>query len=157
MAGSIHEHGYSAGPVYGFLSNFAQVSDDRPVDPDFKEAKGFGAEGVDDGYDPYGYGDFGYGYGAAQTQYKEIQEKLNAMQAAYEQFEDSAANRKGAGRVASSGRNQEALDALQAAMDAKWSYMNAAIDAQNKAWEATKAARTATMEAAVEDARKKIA
>jgi len=45
-----HEHGLSAGPVYGYLNQFAQTGD-------YKEPYGFGAEGADDGYDPYGYGD----------------------------------------------------------------------------------------------------
>jgi hypothetical protein len=45
-----HQHGLSAGPVYGYLSQFAQTGD-------YKEPYGFGAEGADDGYDPFGYGD----------------------------------------------------------------------------------------------------
>lgn len=76
--GSGHEHGYSAGPVYGYLSNgYAQVTPVSHPEPGYETNYG-----VDDGYDPFGYGDFGYGYGYAQFQYKEIQDKLNAMSAA---------------------------------------------------------------------------
>lgn len=74
QGGNSHEHGLSAGPVYGYINKYAQRS--VPFDPDYTEPHGYGTEGKDDGYDPYGYGDFGYGYGYAQTQYKEVQEKL---------------------------------------------------------------------------------
>ena len=63
-----HEHGLSAGPVYGYINKYAQANGKGrsvPFDPDHQETHGYGAEGKDDGYDPYGYGDFGYGYGYA--------------------------------------------------------------------------------------------
>ena len=30
--------------------------------------------GIDDGYDPFGYGDYGYGYGAAQQSFKDMKQ-----------------------------------------------------------------------------------
>ena len=55
----------------------SKVADDKkkPFDKDYVDPF-YQSIGVDDGYDPYGYGDYGYGYGHAQTQFKEIQEKL---------------------------------------------------------------------------------
>lgn len=37
------------------------------------------SHGFEDGYNPYGFGDFGFGYGSAQTQYKKVQAKLQAF------------------------------------------------------------------------------
>ena len=82
LAGGAHEHGYSGGAVGGYISYLAQVSSNRGggqyvvYDNDYYEPVGFGAEGPDDGYSPFGVGDFGYGYGAAQQQYKEVQKVL---------------------------------------------------------------------------------
>ena len=82
LAGGRHEHGYSGGAVSGYLSHRAQVSSNRGggqyvvTDNDYYEPVGFGLEGPDDGYSPFGVGDFGYGYGAAQQQYKEVQKVL---------------------------------------------------------------------------------
>lgn len=74
-----HEHGYSAGPVFAYVGVHAQIADDgkkgKPFDKDYVDPF-YQSIGVDDGYDPYGYGDYGYGYGHAQTQFREIQEKL---------------------------------------------------------------------------------
>jgi hypothetical protein len=65
--GNGNKAGLSGGPVYGFLNQFAQVSDTQlPKDLAYTEPYGYGAEGPDDGYDPFGYGDQGYGYGYAQ-------------------------------------------------------------------------------------------
>ena len=73
LAGSNHNHGYRAGPVFGHLSQFAQVSDDNPVNfLEKRPRQGWGAEGPEDGYDPFGYGDWGFGFGASQTQKKEV-------------------------------------------------------------------------------------
>jgi len=70
VGGGGHEHGLSAGPVYGYIPQFAQTSTEQassvPFDPDYVEPVGFGAEGPDDGYDPYGIGDQGFGYGYGQ-------------------------------------------------------------------------------------------
>jgi hypothetical protein len=63
------EIGYSAGPVFGFLNQFAQTKQTDVTiaqNPDYPEPYGFGNEGVHDGYDPYGYGDYGFGYGYSQ-------------------------------------------------------------------------------------------
>jgi hypothetical protein len=59
------ESGYSAGPVFGFLNQFAQTKQTVTFtqNPDRFEPVGFGNEGVHDNYDPYGYGDYGFGYG----------------------------------------------------------------------------------------------
>lgn len=71
LASSNHNHGYRAGPVFGYLAQFAQVSDDNPANfLEKPERQGWGAEGPEDGYDPYGYGDWGWGYGPSQTQKK---------------------------------------------------------------------------------------
>jgi len=78
-----HDHGYSAGPVYGYIAQYAQVNEPSsvPFDEDYVEPVGYGAEGPsDDNYDPFGYGEHGYGYGYAQKAYKELQEKIKAME-----------------------------------------------------------------------------
>ena len=78
LANSKHNHGYRAGPVFGYKSEFAQVVGDSADNPfnflEKPEKHGWGAEGPEDGYDPYGYGDWGWGFGKSQTQYKEVSE-----------------------------------------------------------------------------------
>ena len=76
LANGGHEHGLSAGPVFGLLY-MAQTTDNEPVDL-----------GTFDGYDPYGYGEFGWGYGDAQQQYKDIQDILDQMTAAQQKLKD---------------------------------------------------------------------
>ena len=69
LASSKHNHGYRAGPVFGYRSELAQVSadgDSRSPNPftllEKPELQGWGAEGPEYGYDPYGYGDWGWGF-----------------------------------------------------------------------------------------------
>ena len=69
LANNQHNHGYRAGPVFGLRSALAQVNDDRSPNPftllEKPPLQGWGAEGPEDGYDPYGYGDQGFGFGPA--------------------------------------------------------------------------------------------
>ena len=137
-----HKHGYSAGPVYGYLSNFAQVTfgGDAPsseplnFDNDYVEPVGFGAEGPDDGYIPFGYGDQGFGYGAAQQQYKEVQEVRAEMQAAWDLIVEQNEARIAAHEAELIEGHEIATADFMAALQAKWDMMQANIDAQNAAW-----------------------
>ena len=149
-----HEHGYSAGPVFGYIKAYAQVADKFKSDfHPHNEPHGFGKEGLDDGYDPYGYGDFGYGYGHAQTQYKEIQEKLRVMDAALVSIVEKNEKRLADSEAALAVTQEVAWTRFSDALDAKWDQLSAAIDAQNAAWEKTVDSRTATVTKALDTAK----
>ena len=45
------------------------------------------------GYNPFGYGSDGFGYGPAQTQYSQIQDKVNGMKHAFILFEQKSQER----------------------------------------------------------------
>ena len=173
-----HKHGTSAGPIYGFVatSHYAQVAGSGEEDhgheegydghhdtqnvniqyaPDAAHPKPLPA--VDDGYDPYGYGDYGFGYGGAQVQYKAIQEKLAAMVQAQAEIVQKNEDRIAASRAALDQVQEETWAEWTAAQDAKWATMTETIAALNAAKAAAIEARTATFEQALADARGAIA
>jgi hypothetical protein len=89
--------GYSAGNVEGL----AQMRVNR-----FAQTKQAGA----DGYDTYGYGDLGYGYGPQQDSYNEIREKIKVFEDAVQALRD--------GEAAKLEESKENLnDAMDAAME----------------------------------------
>ena len=164
LANSKHNHGYRAGPVFGFRSELAQVSadgDSRSPNPftllEKPELQGWGAEGPEDGYNPYGYGDWGWGFGPSQTQYKEVSEQLDIMEATWAATEASHAARMKRSREEMEAEWAQAWDDLTEAMAAKWAQMTINIDTMNTKWAETLATRTAIVEKAVSDARKAIA
>ena len=164
LASSKHNHGYRAGPVFGYRSELAQVSadgDSRSPNPftllEKPELQGWGAEGPEDGYNPYGYGDWGWGFGPSQTQYKEVSERLAAMEATWAATEASHAARMERSRKEMEAEWAQAWADLEDKMAEKWARMTVNIDTMNAAWAETLAARTATVKKAVEDARKAIA
>ena len=121
LAGSDHNHGYRAGPVFGHLAQFAQVSDDNPVNfLEKRPGQGWGAEGPEDGYDPYGYGDWGWGFGASQTQKKEVQAQLDAMEATWAEMERRRAARMAAARADMESEQALAWDDFTVALEQKW-------------------------------------
>jgi hypothetical protein len=160
LASGRHNHGYRAGPVFGFRSELAQVSadgDSRSPNPflltEKPELQGWGAEGPEDGYDPYGYGDQGFGFGPSQTQYKEVEEKLAAYEAAVAATTFAHGERMAASRAAMEAEWSTALSQWGATLDAKWDAMSANVDSQNSAWAVTVATRTASVHQALADAR----
>ena len=158
--GNGHEHGLSAGPVYGYLSNFAQKSGTGgsvPFDSDYSEQYGFGAEGAEDGYDPYGYGDWGWGYGYAQLQYKQIAEKMDNMRAAQELIFQQNEDRIEASQAGLKAVQEEAWDQWSEFLDHRWAEWNDAVEAQNAWWAQNVADRTATMQAGIDAAEKAVA
>ena len=158
LAGGKHHHGYRSGPAFGYLANFAQVSDDNPVNfLEKRPLQGWGAEGPEDGYDPYGFGDWGWGFGPSQTQNKEVQGKLNDMEATWARMEAQRAARMAAARAEMEAAQAVARADWEVALGVKWDSMQANIDAMNAKWAQTKADRTATLFAAVADARARIA
>ena len=121
LAGSDHNHGYRAGPVFGHLSQFAQVRDDNPVNfLEKRPEQGWGAEGPEDGYDPYGYGDWGWGFGASQTQKKEVQAQLDQMEATWAEMERRRAERMAAARADMEAEQALAWDDFTVALGEKW-------------------------------------
>lgn len=120
--GGGHEHGLSAGPLYGYVIRYAQVSDHSHHEP-----HGYEEEHQGDGYDAYGYGEHGYGYGYAQKAYKEIQQKIKAMEdaqiAIVEQNEARIANSEAALRTA----QEEAWIDFENSLEEKWYKMQEAI------------------------------
>ena len=164
LANSRHNHGYRAGPVFGFRSELAQVSadgDSRSPNPftllEKPELQGWGAEGPEDGYDPYGYGDWGWGFGPSQTQYKEVSERLADMQATWAATEASHAARMERSRAEMEAEWAQAWEDLTAKMEEKWANMTVNIDTMNAKWAETLAYRTAVVQQAVADARAAIA
>jgi hypothetical protein len=147
-----HEHGLSAGPVYGYINAFAQSSGTGgpvPQDGDYREPYGWGAEGAEDGYNPFGYGDWGFGYGYQQSQYKEVQSKLDAMAAAqaatWQQNEDRiAASQKGLNAAQS-----ESWDQWSDHLAARWAEWEAAVVASDAWWAQTVYERTAIVDAGI--------
>ena len=158
LAGGSHNHGYRSGPVFGYVSKLAQVSDDNPVNfLEKRPSQGWGAEGPEDGYDPYGFGDWGWGFGPSQTQKKEVQGKLDDMDATWARMEAQRAARMAAARAEMEAAQAVARADWETALGVKWDSMQANIDAMNAKWAQTKADRTATFFAAVADARARIA
>ena len=158
LAGGKHHHGYRSGPAFGYLANFAQVSDDNPVNfLEKRPLQGWGAEGPEDGYDPYGFGDWGWGFGPSQTQKKEVQGKLDDMEATWARMEAQRAARMAAARAEMEAAQAVARGDWEVALGVKWDSMQANIDAMNAKWAQTKADRTTTLFAAVADARARIA
>ena len=158
LANGNHNHGYRSGPTFGYIANFAQVSDDNPVNFLEKRPKqGWGAEGPEDGYDPYGFGDWGWGFGPSQTQKKEVQGKLDAMEATWARMEAQRAARMAAARAEMVAAQSAAWGDFEVALGVKWDAMHFNIETMNAKWAQTKADRTATLFAAVADARARIA
>ena len=158
LAGGKHHHGYRSGPAFGYLANFAQVSDDNPVNfLEKRPLQGWGAEGPEDGYDPYGFGDWGWGFGPSQTQNKEVAGKLADMEAVWARMEAQRAARMAAARAEMEAAQAVARADWDVALGVKWDSMQANIDAMNAKWAQTKADRTTTLFAAVADARARIA
>ena len=158
--GNGHEHGLSAGPVYGYLSNFAQKSGNGgsvSYDSDYNEIHGFGAEGPEDGYDPYGYGDWGWGYGYAQLQYKQIQAKLDAMVAAQELIVDQNEARIDASQAGLRAVQEEAWEQYSTFVEHRCDEWDAAVDAQNAWWTQNLNDRTDTVNAGIAAAEKAVA
>ena len=158
LAGGKHHHGYRSGPAFGYLAGLAQVSDDNPVNfLEKRPLQGWGAEGPEDGYDPYGFGDWGWGFGPSQTQNKEVAGKLADMEATWARMEAQRAARMAAARAEMEAAQAVARADWDVALGVKWDAMQANIDAMNAKWAQTKADRTATLFAAVADARQRIA
>jgi hypothetical protein len=153
--GGGHEHGLSAGPVYGYINAFAQSSGTGgsvPFDADYNETYGWGAEGPEDGYDPYGYGDWGWGYGYQQTQYKEIAAIMDNMTRAQQEFVEANELRIAASQAGLNAVHDEAWAQFQAVVDNRCDQWDAAVAAQNEMWANTVATRTATVNQAMADA-----
>ena len=148
-----HEHGYSAGPVYAYIGSKAQIADEsikgKPFEKDYVDPF-YDSLGLDDGYDPYGYGDYGYGYGHAQTQFKEIQEKLTTMDEAIKTIFAKNEKRIADSKAALAVTQEVAWSRFEDALATKWASLSAAIEAQNIAWEQTVASRSATVAAALD-------
>ena len=158
LASGRHNHGYRAGPVFGYRSEFAQVADDNPVNYLEKPPKhGWGAEGPEDGYDPYGYGDWGWGFGKSQTQYKEVDAQLDDMEAVWARMEAQRAARMAAALADFQSVQAVALGEFQDAVAVKQAAMEENVRVMNLTWAAILEARQATVAAALADARAKIA
>ena len=158
LANSKHNHGYRAGPVFGYKSEFAQVSDDNPFQfLEKPEKHGWGAEGPEDGYDPYGYGDWGWGFGKSQTQYKDVAEQLADMDAVWARMEAQRAARMAQARADFDVVQATALAEFNEAVAVKQAAMELNVENMNTAWAFTLKTRTETVYQALADARAKIA
>jgi hypothetical protein len=158
LAGGKHNHGYRSGPAFGFIESFAQVSEGNPVDfLEKRPLQGWGAEGPEDGYDPYGFGDQGFGFGPSQTQYKEVQGKLADMEATWAATEASHVARMAAARAEMEAEWAQGQADLTVKMAQKWDAMVANITTQDAKWAETLKTRTAIVYQAVADARAAIA
>ena len=158
LANGRHHHGYRSGAVITFNPAFAQVSDDNPVNYlEKRPTQGWGAEGFEDGYDPYGFGDQGWGFGPSQTQYKEVQERLAEMEATWAATEASHVARMAAARAEMESEWDQAWADLTVKMEEKWAAMTANITAQDAKWAETLKTRTAIVYQGVADARAAIA
>ena len=158
LANSKHNHGYRAGPVFGYKSEFAQVSDDNPFQfLEKPEKHGWGAEGPEDGYDPYGYGDWGWGFGKSQTQYKDVSEQLADMEAVWARMEAQRAARMAQARADFDVVQATALAEFNEAVAVKQAAMELNVENMNTAWAFTLKTRTETVYQALADARAKIA
>ena len=158
LANGRHNHGYRSGPVFGYIEGLAQVADDNIVQHLEKAPKqGWGAEGPEDGYDPYGFGDQGWGFGPSQTQYKEVQGKLADMEATWAATEASHVARMAAARAEMEAEWAQGQADLTAKMAEKWDHMTANIAAQDAKWAETLKTRTAIVYQGVADARAAIA
>ena len=158
LANSKHNHGYRAGPVFGYKSEFAQVSDDNPFQfLEKPEKHGWGAEGPEDGYDPYGYGDWGWGFGKSQTQYKDVSEQLADMEAVWARMEAQRAARMAQARADFDVVQATALAEFNEAVAVKQAAMELNVENMNATWAFTLKTRTETVYQALADARAKIA
>ena len=64
-----------------------------------RPSQGWGAEGPQDGYNPFGYGEWGWGFGPSQQQYKDVQAELEKMEATWAEIERRRAERMAAARA----------------------------------------------------------
>ena len=149
-----HRHGYRSGPAFGYIQEFAQVSSPNPLDYLEKPPlQGWGAEGPEDGYDPYAFGDQGWGFGPSQAQYKEVQGKIADMEASWASTEASHVARMAAARAEMEAEWAQGQADLTAKMEEKWDAMTANIALQNTKWAMTLKTRTAIVYQGVADAR----
>ena len=123
-----------------------------PISDDFN----YRSEGLDDGYDPYGYGDFGYGYGYAQTQYKEIQDKLHEMKDAVRDITLKNEERIAASEAALIETQHNAWQMWVKAAKVKEDFMNALIAEQQELWETKVAERTKKVMDAIDECKNKL-